>query len=138
MCLHHLEIMTPHIQRHIYIQLCIDILRVLQFTFYMKEQKILILNRFPSEMDKNRLNDIVIIITQVLICECTGAVFNLLMDDRDHMLMEKIERHFGAHIFEVISWLFLLVEEFHDLRIITLYIHVNTVGIPQEDLKFSC
>ncbi|KAJ0087696.1 hypothetical protein Patl1_32298 [Pistacia atlantica] len=33
-----------------------------------------------------------------------GAVFNLLMDDKDYMLMEKIERHFGSQISEVPSW----------------------------------
>ncbi|XP_057983588.1 DEAD-box ATP-dependent RNA helicase 38 [Malania oleifera] len=33
-----------------------------------------------------------------------GAVFNLLCDDRDHMLMSKIEKHFGSHIAEVPSF----------------------------------
>ncbi|XP_042499156.1 DEAD-box ATP-dependent RNA helicase 38 [Macadamia integrifolia] len=33
-----------------------------------------------------------------------GAVFNLLCGDRDMMIMEKIERHFGHDIAEVPSW----------------------------------
>ncbi|GAV62918.1 DEAD domain-containing protein/Helicase_C domain-containing protein [Cephalotus follicularis] len=33
-----------------------------------------------------------------------GAVFNLLCHDRDHMLMSKIENHFGKQVTEVSSW----------------------------------
>lgn len=34
-------------------------------------------------------------------CYLTGAVFNLLCDDRDNMLMTKIERHFNSQVAEV-------------------------------------
>ncbi|CAA2996934.1 dead-box atp-dependent rna helicase 38 [Olea europaea subsp. europaea] len=33
-----------------------------------------------------------------------GAVFNLLCDDRDNMIMDKIEQHFNAQITELGSW----------------------------------
>ncbi|KAF5204154.1 Dead-box atp-dependent rna helicase [Thalictrum thalictroides] len=33
-----------------------------------------------------------------------GAVFNLLSVDMDHMLLEKIEKHFGTKIVEVPNW----------------------------------
>ncbi|XAR64597.1 RNA helicase [Bertholletia excelsa] len=33
-----------------------------------------------------------------------GAVFNLLVDDRDDMIMSKIERHFNMEVAEVPSW----------------------------------
>ncbi|PIA64933.1 hypothetical protein AQUCO_00100416v1 [Aquilegia coerulea] len=33
-----------------------------------------------------------------------GAVFNLLSTDREHMLLGKIEKHFGTHIVEVPDW----------------------------------
>ncbi|KAL8168190.1 hypothetical protein V2J09_009689 [Rumex salicifolius] len=33
-----------------------------------------------------------------------GAVFNLLCSDTDHLLMTKIEQHFGMYIAEVPSW----------------------------------
>ncbi|TXG58388.1 hypothetical protein EZV62_016217 [Acer yangbiense] len=33
-----------------------------------------------------------------------GAVFNLLMSEKDQMLMEKIERHFNSQITQVASW----------------------------------
>ncbi|KAJ9559016.1 hypothetical protein OSB04_013630 [Centaurea solstitialis] len=33
-----------------------------------------------------------------------GAVFNLLCDNRDAMIMEKIERHFNHYVTEVPSW----------------------------------
>ncbi|KAL5742855.1 hypothetical protein ACOSP7_029587 [Xanthoceras sorbifolium] len=41
-----------------------------------------------------------------------GAVFNLLMSERDQMLMEKIERHFNSQIAQVPSWN--SVEDFKD------------------------
>ena len=31
----------------------------------------------------------------------TGAVFNLVCDERDEKLMSKIENHFGTHVAEV-------------------------------------
>ncbi|KDP29205.1 hypothetical protein JCGZ_16594 [Jatropha curcas] len=33
-----------------------------------------------------------------------GAVFNFVMDDRDRMIMEKIETYFGTQVAEVPSW----------------------------------
>ncbi|KAJ8754001.1 hypothetical protein K2173_001899 [Erythroxylum novogranatense] len=33
-----------------------------------------------------------------------GAVFNFIMTDRDHMIMDKIEKYFGTQVTEVTSW----------------------------------
>ncbi|KAJ8899784.1 hypothetical protein K2173_019484 [Erythroxylum novogranatense] len=33
-----------------------------------------------------------------------GAVFNFLMTDEDHMIMQKIEKYFDIHVAEVSSW----------------------------------